>query len=241
MNDEKAVVVDNIKEQNSDGFSLLQEEAKLSQIVSDRVGVVELGTTTGIGGYAEMFETLDGRPIDCGYFVTLQGRKIAVANSRDRYILGVTTATPTVLGNNGDVRWKNKYLTDEWGRMLYEEVLVPALHGEDGNVLIPEHIERKPIVSPKWDKAQSYIPRQLRPEWVAVGLLGQVLVRDNGTCRENGYCVPNDQGVATAASRGYRVMERRGPNQILILLRSTSFNANGGTQGTNGARRINNG
>lgn len=227
MAEEKEVLQEDNKENNIGGYRMLQEEAKLSKIVSDRVGVVELGTTTGIGGYAEMFETLSGRTIDCGYFVTLQGRKITVANSRDRYILGVTTATPTVLGNNGDVRWKNKYLTDEWGRMLYEEVLVPALHGEDGNILIPEHIEKKPIINPKWDKKQSYIPRQLRQEWVAVGLLGQILVRDNGTCRENGYCVPNDEGIATSAPRGYRVLERRSPNQVLILLRSTSFSSGG--------------
>ncbi|WP_139903712.1 peptidase G2 autoproteolytic cleavage domain-containing protein [Clostridium thermarum] len=227
MAEDKELFQDNGKSNETGGYRMLQEEAKLWKIVSDRAGVVELGTTTGIGGYAEMFETLSGRIIDCGYFVTLQGRKVVVANSRDRYILGVTTATPTVLGNNGDVRWKNKYLTDEWGRMLYEEVLVPALHSEDGNVLIPEHMERKPIVNPKWDKTQAYIPRQLRPEWVAVALIGQVLVRDNGTCRENGYCIPNDEGIANAAPRGYRVLERRGPNQILILLRSVSFNTGG--------------
>ncbi|WP_163192830.1 peptidase G2 autoproteolytic cleavage domain-containing protein [Clostridium thermarum] len=227
MAEDKEILQDNGKSNDAGGYRMLQEEAKLWKIVSDRAGVVELGTTTGIGGYAEMFETLSGRTIDCGYFVTLQGRKVVVANSRDRYILGVTTATPTVLGNNGDVRWKNKYLTDEWGRMLYEEVLVPALHSEDGNVLIPEHMERKPIINPKWDKNQAYIPRQLRPEWVAVALIGQVLVRDNGTCRENGYCIPNDEGMATAAPRGYRVLERRGPDQVLILLRSVSFNMGG--------------
>ncbi len=203
-----------------------RHEIKLSKTISDRAGVVELGTTTGIGGYAEMFETADGEPIDCGYFVTLNGRKVRIANERDKFILGVTTATPTILGNNGDVRWKNKYLTDEWGRMLYEEVLVPAMHGEDGNVCIPEHIEKKPIINPEWDKRRQYMPRVLRPEWVAVGILGQILVRDNGTCRENGYCVPNEQGIATVALRGYRVLERRAPNQVLILLRATSISGN---------------
>lgn len=220
MPDDKGEVKDKIEN------STLHEEAKISKTVSDRAGVVELGTTTGIGGYAEMFETADGKPIDCGYFVTLNGRKVRIANERDRFILGVTTATPTIIGNNGDVRWKNKYLTDEWGRMLYEEVLVPALHNEDGNILIPEHVERKPIVNPEWDKKKQYIPRPLRPEWVAVGLMGQVLVRDNGTCRENGYCIPDEQGIAASASRGYRVLERRGTNQVLILLRATSIGGN---------------
>lgn len=225
MADEKGTVNSNGANDKREN-STLSEEAKISKTVSDRAGVVELGTTTGIGGYAEMFETVDGLPIDCGYFVTLNGRKVRIANDQDRFILGVTTATPTVLGNNGDVRWKNKYLTDEWGRMLYEEVLVPAMHGEDGNILIPEHIEKKPIVNPEWDKRKQYIPRPLRPEWVAVGLMGQILVRDNGTCKGNGYCVPNEQGIATTAMKGYRVLERRSSNQILILLRATSLNGN---------------
>lgn len=223
MADEKEVISDIMED------STLREEAKICKTVSDRAGVVELGTTTGIGGYAEMFESEEGETIDCGYFVTLIGRKIRIANERDKFILGVTTATPTALGNNGDVRWKNKYLTDEWGRMLYEEVLVPSIHGEDGNIMIPEHIERKPIINSEWDKRKQYIPRQLRPEWIAVGLMGQILVRDNGTCRENGYCIPNEQGIATTAHRGYRVLERRSPSQILILLRATSISGNIGT------------
>ncbi|NLZ47806.1 MAG: hypothetical protein GX895_03295 [Clostridiales bacterium] len=196
---------------------------KLFKVSSDKAGVVEMGSSFGIGGYAEMFETLDGQPIDCGYFVTLQGRKIRIANAKDRYILGVTTATPTVLGSGRDVRWKNKYLTDEWGRMLYEEVLVPEMHGDDGSVVIPEHIEKKPIINPKWDKNQTYIPRQFRKEWVSVSLIGQVLVRDDGSCQENGYCIPGDNGIATSANRGYRVLERTRPNQILILLKATAF------------------
>jgi len=206
-----------------DEKELRNVEQKVLKVASDNAGVVEMGASFGIGGYAEMFETLDGQPIDCGYFVTLNGRKVRIANPRDRYILGVTTATPTVLGGGRDVRWKNKYLTDEWGRMLYEEVLVPEMHGDDGNVVIPEHIERKPIINPKWDKNQTYIPRQFRKEWVSVALIGQVLVRDDGSCVENGYCIPGENGVATTATRGYRVLERTRSNQILILLKSTAF------------------
>ncbi|GAA3324898.1 hypothetical protein GCM10020331_054600 [Ectobacillus funiculus] len=53
-----------------------------------------------------------------------------------------------------------------------------------------------------------------RPEWVAVGMLGKLLIRDDGTCKVNSYCQPNDDGIATASDKGYRVMERTGPNQI---------------------------
>ena len=69
------------------------------------------------------------------------------------------------------------------------------------------------------DPTKEYIPRLKRPEWVAVGLLGQLLVRDDGTCKPGKYCMPNSEGIATASNKGYRVMKRTGPNQILVLFK----------------------
>jgi hypothetical protein len=185
-------------------------------------GVDSMSIVTEVGGYAELFETIDKNSIDCGYFVTLEGRKIRKANSRDKYILGVTTSAPAVLGSGSDVRWKNKYITDEWGKIRYDEVITPEVTDSEGNMIIPQRIEHLPRINPEWDKEQNYIPRALRPEWVSVILLGQTLVRDDGTCKENGYCIPNNQGVATASPRGYRVLERRSPSQILILIRANA-------------------
>lgn len=54
---------------------------------------------------------------------------------------------------------------------------------------------------------------------MAVGLVGKLLVRDDGTCQVNGYCKSNDEGIATATTNGYRVMKRTGTNQIMILVR----------------------
>ena len=36
-----------------------------------------------------------------------------------------------------------------------------------------------------------------RAEWLPVGLIGQMLVRDDDTCEAHGYCRPNDNGIAT--------------------------------------------
>jgi hypothetical protein len=193
-------------------------------ITNDGAASIDSVWSAGSMGYSELFETFDGRVIDCGYFVTVRGRKIQKANSQDRFILGVTTAVTGFLGNAADLRWKNKYITDEWGRIKYQEVVVPALIDERGNVLIPEHKERQPLLNHMWDKNEEYIPRSQRQEWVPVCLMGQVLVRDNGTCVENGYCIVTDSGIAINSTRGYRVLERTGPSQILILLRSASFN-----------------
>lgn len=169
--------------------------------------------------YAEMFETVDGKTIDVGYFVTTIGHKVQKATASDSYILGITSATPSLLGNSAGLRWQGKYLTDEWGRKKYHEVTVPAEKDSEGNVLIPERIEIRPMLNPEWNPDEEYIPRVRRPEWVAVGLIGQVLVRDDGTCEVDGYCRPNDEGIATKSVQGYRVLKRTGTNQVLVLLK----------------------
>jgi hypothetical protein len=173
--------------------------------------------------YAEMFETIDGASIANGYFVTFEGTegKIRRATDRDEYVLGVTGNNPSVIGNAGELRWAHKYATGEWGGIRYQKVTVPPVYDASGNLVEPEHAEDQPVPNPAWNPKQPYVPRRLRPEWAIVGLLGQVLVRDDGSCFPGGYCRPNAAGIATnaKASGGYRVMRRTGDNQILILFR----------------------
>jgi hypothetical protein len=171
--------------------------------------------------YAELFETLDGNPIDVGYFVTTDGDKIRRAISSDQFILGITSATPNLIGNSAGLRWQGKYLTDEWGRKVYHEVTIPGESDGSGNIIFEERTEIKPIINPEWYPSLKYVPRIERSEWAAVGLIGQVLVRDDGTCEVNGFCSPNDQGIATKSSQGqgYRVLKRTQANLILVMLK----------------------
>lgn len=62
------------------------------------------------------------------------------------------------------------------------------------------------------------MPRTERSEWAAIGMMGKLRVRDDGTCSPNGFCMPNVAGIATASSQGYRVLERLDSNKVLILL-----------------------
>jgi trimeric autotransporter adhesin len=171
--------------------------------------------------YAEMFETIDGLSIDVGYFVTFDGAsdKIRKANNADQYILGVVSARPAIIADSSELRWHNLFVTDEWGRIQYHEVVVPEVKDGEGNVIQPAFTKREPILNPEWDDSKEYIPRLQRPEWVSIGVVGKLLVRDDGNCQVGGYCKPNDEGIATEASTGYRVMKRTGSNQIQIFVK----------------------
>ncbi len=183
--------------------------------------------STPAADYAEMFETTDGYPIDYGFFVTFEVNKVRKANSQDDYILGITSANPSFLANSGELRWQHKYLTTEWGEILYEDIALSPLFDADGNLIVPHRTERRPVLNPEWDSSREYIPRSQRPEWVAVGLIGQLLVRDDGTCKAGSYCKPNNEGIATASDHGYRVLKRTSRNQVLVIVPQFYRNASG--------------
>lgn len=164
--------------------------------------------------YAEFFEWLDGNPDvedRVGYFVTLDGEKIRKANSTDEYILGIVSVTPSVVGDNYADDWYGKYVTDEWGRIQYHDVLVPATDDT------PEHTDYVPVLNPNWDSSLEYVSREKRKEWSPVGIMGKLLVWDDGACQVNGYCKSNDEGIATASPTGYRVMRRISDSIIQVL------------------------
>lgn len=177
---------------------------------------------TGGADYAEYFEWLDGNEESedrVGYFVTLDRDKIKIVNSEDDYILGIISATPSVVGNSYDDQWEGRELKDEWGRVIYEEVELPEELDEEGNIIIEARKEMQPKLNPDYDNAKPYIGRSQRQEWSAVGMLGQLLVRDDGTCKENGYCKCGNGGIATASETGYRVLARVSDNIIKILFK----------------------
>lgn len=152
--------------------------------------------------YAEYFEWLDGNVENqdrVGLFVTLDGDKIKLAN-KDDYILGVISANPSIVGNSAELDWHDKYKTDVYGRLIYDE-----LHN--------------PIVNENYNDTLEYVPRGARKEYDKVGLLGQLVVQDDGTCEVNGYCTASTNGVATKSDSGYRVIKRIDETHIKIILK----------------------
>lgn len=172
--------------------------------------------------YAEFFEWLDGNPDNedrRGFFVTLDGENIRIATSEDKDIIGVVSATPSVIGDVHSEAWKDMFLRDVFGERMTETVTVPESVDELTGETIPEHTVTRWILNPEYDSSKGYLSRDERQEWAAIGLMGKLIVVDDGTCKVNGYCSVSSNGTATASETGYRVMKRIDDTHIKILFR----------------------
>lgn len=172
--------------------------------------------------YAEFFEWLDGNESTedrRGLFVTLDGDKIRLATAADDYIVGVISANPSVIGDVQSENWHGMYKKDVFGQPLTETVEVPESTDEETGRVVPAHTFTRYVVNPDYDPDEEYTSREFRKEWACVGLMGKLIVVDDGTCEVNGYCKAADGGKATKADTGYRVMKRIDGTHIQILYR----------------------
>lgn len=176
--------------------------------------------------YAEMFEWKNGNPLNedrVGRFVTLKGKNIEIANETSTYILGIVSGAPTIIGDN-PMRWQGKYLNDEWGRPIYEDIEVTYTEYErqvDGTFKEVEktRIDHVRKLNPLYNAKEKYVPRAERKEWDFIGMMGKLLVKQDGTLIEDGFCKSGANGIATASDSGYYVMEVINNSQALILFR----------------------
>lgn len=228
----------------------ISESARTNCFRVTDTGIFAAGEYSSTGAdYAELFEWLDGNPDAedrIGLFVTLDGDKLRIASPEDDFILGVVSGNPSVVGDVHDDQWQGMYLYDIYGRPLWEEVEVPAITeeftettlvetgemDEEGNpvlreephtetvVIEPAHTERRQKLNPDYDSTQTYIPRTQRPEWGCVGMMGKLVVRDDGTCQPNGWAAAGQDGQATAsqAHTRFRVISRLDPGHVRVLV-----------------------
>lgn len=178
--------------------------------------------TSPCADYAEFFEWTDGNPEAedrVGYFVKLSGDKIVKCGEFDTP-LGIVSATPAIVGDSSELHWQGKFITDDFGRVQYHDVVVPAELDEDGNVITEEHIESQPILNPDWDANTKYVPRKERPEWSTVGVLGKLVVYDDGSLKSGDICRCGADGKAVKSiENGYAVLKRVSDDKVLIWFR----------------------
>lgn len=180
------------------------------------------GTKLTGGDYAEYFEWQDQNTQAQdrrGRFVALDNGKIRYATVADSAILGIVSGKPGVVGNDAFEEWHQKFMKDEFGAILYETVEVPATYDADGKLLTEAHTEERPVLNPEYDPDREYIPRSERPEWAVVGLVGQIIMLQDGSCYPNDYCKSADEGIATKSDErtNFRVMKRIDDRHVLVM------------------------
>lgn len=197
------------------------------RVTDDGSTVAKKAYSTSGADYAEYFEWEDENEESedrRGLFVTVDGEKIKVAKPND-YIVGVVSAMPSVIGNH-DEEWMGRYILDEYGAFInekYEYEREEYTREVDGNGMpIKKKVTKTGIKwkeNPEYDSTKPYTPRAERPEWDAVGMLGVLNVRDDGTCQVNGFCKVADGGIATTSDKGYRVVKRVTDNIVKIIFK----------------------
>ena len=187
-----------------------------SSVVDNEFVVRNNGTTLQDGSastsgadYAEFFEWKDGNSSDedrVGFSVILDGDQIVKATDSDdaSKIIGVVSGNPTILGDAAPLRWKQKYLRDDFNRHLQEEYTVTEWKEVDENgkkiknhsyhtdriptdVTAPSDATVKTTYgdgtkmtrkksNPDYDSSKEYIPREKRKEWETIGLMGKLRI-----------------------------------------------------------------
>ena len=188
-------------------------------------------TASATADYAEFFEWEDKNCDNedrVGYFVTLNGDKIKIVSDPDEYILGIISGNPFVVGNGDCDSWNGMYLTDEFRRVKLEPApKIEMVKDENGNVsyveVDGEYSGTRPILNPEYDNTLTYISRFDRKEWAAVGMLGVLPVRHDGTAKVNGYVTVTKDGIATSCERNtpnsWRVIKENSESVVEIIFK----------------------
>lgn len=135
--------------------------------------------------YAELLPNLTSQEQGYGLIQTIDGYGVRPANEGDQ-IAGVTSATAGVILGETPFSWQARWLKDEWGAYIMEDVYDEEL----------DKVITSPKQNPEWDPEIEQLTRQERPdEWTVVGLLGQVYVRLNEDVEVMDYVKPHANGV----------------------------------------------
>lgn len=120
-------------------------------------------------------------------------------------IIGVVSAQPSVVGDAAWNKWSGKYLTDDFGSYLMEDYEAwswtetvnetdPVTGTETSKdvqhscaadavpegVVVPDDktvvVQQRRKLNPQFDPTMPYTPREERPEWSAIGLMGKLRI-----------------------------------------------------------------
>lgn len=178
----------------------LEIHSKTGNLTS--AGQVKGGST--FSDYAEYFESVDGKSIPSGYFVTLENEKIRKANQGDQ-VLGVISETAGIVLGESTFNWQGRFIKNEFGGLIYEDVEVTFINQEGTEIT---ELRRVPKENPYFNPEEEYISRSERPEWNIVGMFGQVHVRIDDTVQPGDKILPKvGKGTKSTSNEGFHVMK----------------------------------
>lgn len=184
------------------GYVFYAGSNNISVTMTSNGYVTATAYNTSGADYAEYFEWADGNPDDedrRGMLVSIVGDCIQPADGPD--IDGIVSAAPAVCGNSFDLNWQGRYKKDIFG-----------------TVQIGENGEQE--VSDSYDRNLGYIPRSKRKEWSPVGLVGRLVITDDGSCTAGGYVTAvNGIGCAADGITRVKVLKRLDDTHVEVLIR----------------------
>jgi hypothetical protein len=181
--------------------------------------------------YAEYFENLAIGVIPLGTLLALDGRRVRPSRVGDD-VLGVVSATASIAAGDTPFDWAKRYLTGEFGELLYHDILDPDWPAmvpdpnwrPSGNENVtdrpfipnpvPQAFVRVPMENPDYNPSVENVSRSERPaEWSCVGLLGQVHTRLGADVAVGDYVAAGNDGhgVKSVAPTNLRCMEIKHP------------------------------
>lgn len=188
-------------------------------------GYFDGGADVAAADYAELFENADGvGEIPVGCIVAFEGPRARLAEGPDDFVAGSVSAAPGVVGNSASLGWRGRYMVDDFGRPVVEEVehvrirtaegKTPIFDGRvdeapdellalaaDGDLLYESYTLTERVCDPSYDPSREYVPRrERRDEWTTVALLGQVPVRIGEDVADGAALTPGPGGLGYAVT-----------------------------------------
>jgi hypothetical protein len=144
----------------ADGNIAVFQNNSLAQLIIKGDGDVEAnGTvTSGSFDFAEYMETYDGNNIQPGTPVVIDHGRFVRTAERNEEPFGVVSATAGFVCNN-PMEWHDKYCRDNFGGYIRDS---------KGNKVLNDN----------FDPNKKYKKRSDRKEWVVVGFIGQVYIKN---------------------------------------------------------------
>jgi trimeric autotransporter adhesin len=215
---------------NSDKIMLSTSTSNVIGITSSTSGYIGDSAELHWSGMSRHDNLLRSMYVD-SYFVPINQilnkmiQHISISNTMSKLDIKNKTDVKNMIEQNkscikkiNDIKHELQMLPDDKS-LIQETVKRFGLSENDPiyNELINVKPQKKKLMSDNFNSSKQYVPRSQRKEWIPVGLVGKIVVRDDGSCIPYKYC-DCVNGIATNGTK-WKVMKRISPNTVLVFFK----------------------